>query len=77
MHGVAYPTVSMATEIKKDPKGAKWLFMRMRAHRILNGRFDTEVQVVDEEGDLVVLGKHVSIVMDREGKGHKRGVWRL
>ena len=56
----------MTTEIKKDPKGTKWIFMRLRSHQIKNGRFDTEVQLFDEEGDLVALSKHVSLVT--EGK---------
>jgi hypothetical protein len=52
----------MNTEIKKDPKGAEWLFVRTKAHKIKNGRFDTDVWVLDEEGDLVALSKHVSLI---------------
>lgn len=60
-----YPTVCMAVEIKKDPKGAEWLFMRIRAHKIKNGRFDQEVQIVDESGDVVALSKHVCFAVMR------------
>ena len=66
LYGIAYPTLSMTTEIKKDPKGAKWIFQKLRTYQIKNGRFDTEVQLFDEEGDLVALSKHVSLVT--EGK---------
>jgi hypothetical protein len=53
----------MATEIKKDPKGAEWLFLRIKTHKIKNGRFDTDIWVLDEEGDLVALSKHVSLTL--------------
>lgn len=59
--GVACPTLSLSLEIKKDPKDAKWLFLRIRAHKIQNGRFDTDVYVMDESGDLVALSRHVSL----------------
>lgn len=63
-----YPTLSLSLEIKKDPKDSKWLFMKIRTHKILNGRFDQEVQVIDEEGDLVALSKHVSRAVPLKGK---------
>jgi archaeosine-15-forming tRNA-guanine transglycosylase len=66
--GVGYPTLCMSSEIKKDPKGTKWLFMKITAHEIKNGRFDTDVYVVDEEGELVALSKHVSLITEVKGK---------
>ena len=57
----------MTTEIKKDPKGAKWLFLKLVTRKISNGRFDTDCYLVDEEGDLVALSKHVSLVNERRG----------
>jgi hypothetical protein len=65
---VWYPTLCMSSEIKKDPKGAKWLFMRITTHAIKNGRFDTDIYVVDEEGDLVALSKHVSLMKEAKGR---------
>lgn len=67
----------MVTEIKKDPKDSKWLFMKMRAHEIKNGRFDTEVTVVDEVGDLVALSRHVSLVLMRKSPEEVKRIYRL
>jgi hypothetical protein len=67
----------MATEIKKDPKHSKWLFMRMRAHEIKNGRFDTEVTVVDESGDLVCLSRHVSLILARKSPEELKKIFKL
>lgn len=57
----------MTTEIKKDPKGAKWLFLRLVTRKINNGRFDTSCYLVDEEADLVALSNHVSLINERRG----------
>jgi hypothetical protein len=56
--------LSMTTEIKKDPKGAKWLFVKARVHVIKNGRFDTDVHVLDEGGELVAMSKHILVVVE-------------
>lgn len=64
--GVRYPTLCVSLEIKKDLSGQKWLFQRCRALKIENGRFDTLVYICDEEGDLVAVAKHVSLIV--EGK---------
>jgi len=44
-----------ATEIRKDPKGAKRHFLRLVSHKIQNGRCDINRYLVDEEGDLLAL----------------------
>ena len=75
--GVVYPTLSMATEIKKDPKGAKWLFMRIETHEIRNGRFDTNVVILDEKGELVALSNHVSLVLEKHSEEKLRRIYRL
>ncbi|KAE9366745.1 hypothetical protein N431DRAFT_548499 [Stipitochalara longipes BDJ] len=62
--GVLYATMSMTTEIKKVPKGAKWLYMRARVNVIKNGRFDMEVHIVDEGGELVAICKHAAVVVE-------------
>ncbi|RFU29755.1 hypothetical protein B7463_g6565, partial [Scytalidium lignicola] len=62
-----YPTLSMSVEIKKDPARAKWLFMKITSNQIKNGRFDQEVQVVNENGDLIALSKHVCISVGFKG----------
>jgi acyl-CoA thioesterase FadM len=67
----------MVTEIKKDPSGSKWLFMRVRTHEIKNGRFDTEVTIVDEGGELVCLSRHVSLVFARKSPDELQRIYRL
>jgi acyl-CoA thioesterase len=54
----------MTTEIKKVPKGAKWLFMRARVNVIKNGRFDLEIHLIDESGELVAICKHAAVVVE-------------
>lgn len=59
-----FPTLCMSIEIKKNPNNAEWLFLEIVCHSIHNGRFDTDVRVLDENGDLVALSKHVSVMSD-------------
>jgi hypothetical protein len=61
------PTLCLSIDIKKDPKGAKWLFRRIESLKVANGRFDTVVHIVDESGDLVAFSKHVSLIYDKKG----------
>jgi acyl-CoA thioesterase len=49
-------------EVKKDPVGTKWFYQRARCHEIKNGRYDMDVYLYDEGGDLVALIKQTSIV---------------
>lgn len=59
--GFWYPTVLLNLDVKKAlPKeGVKWLFVRLQAKMIKNGRFDLEIVVLDAGGDLVALSHHV------------------
>lgn len=59
-----FPTLCMSIEIKKDPKNAEWLFTEIVCHKIHNGRWDTDVRVLDEQGELVALSKHVSVMAE-------------
>ncbi|KAH8693566.1 thioesterase-like superfamily-domain-containing protein [Talaromyces proteolyticus] len=59
-----FPTLCMSVEVKKDPGNAEWLFLEVITHKIHNGRFDSDVRVLDENGDLVALSKHVSAIAD-------------
>ena len=63
-----YPTLLLNLEIKKGlpPYGREWLFVRVRAKRIKNGRLDLEVVILDEEGDIVALSHHVSFILGAE-----------
>ncbi|KAH8799704.1 thioesterase-like superfamily-domain-containing protein [Xylogone sp. PMI_703] len=66
-----YPTTCISIEVKKDPGNAAWLFVEVVSNQIKNGRFDQEVHVFDEEGDLVALSKHVSTAIDLKWRNPK------
>ena len=63
-----YPTVTLNMDIKKllPSEGVEWLFSRVRAKRIKDGRMDLEVTVLDEEGDIVALSTHVALIVGAE-----------
>ena len=76
-----YPTVLLNMDIKKElPKeGAEWLFSRVKAKQIRNGRMDIEIVVLDQTGDIVALSNHVALIVPAErntvrsekGKAHE------
>lgn len=80
-----YPTVVMNVEQKKaaPEKGWGWLRMRVSSKEVRGGRFDLEVLVMDEEGELVVVSNHVGLVLGSErnlagrGKGGMKGQSRI
>ncbi|KAL8908756.1 MAG: hypothetical protein Q9207_000613 [Kuettlingeria erythrocarpa] len=63
-----YPTILLNMEVKKalPEEGVEWLFVRVRAKKIENGRMDLEVVVLDEGGDLVAVSNHVCLILDAE-----------
>ncbi|KAM0558055.1 hypothetical protein ACHAPJ_005222 [Fusarium lateritium] len=63
-----YPTVSLSLDVKKPlPKeGVEWLRIRIAAKAFKNGRYDAEVIVFDEDGDIVSLSNHVAMAVDGE-----------
>jgi hypothetical protein len=72
-----YPTVVLNLEVKKalPEEGVEWLQLRIQSKQIKNGRFDLEVLILDQEGDLVALSNHVNLILgsDRNMAGRKRG----
>jgi acyl-CoA thioesterase FadM len=40
--------------------------MRTRVNVIKNGRFDMEVHLVDESGELVAICKHAAVVVEEQ-----------
>lgn len=63
-----YPTLLLNLEIKKalPPEGVEWLFSRVRAKQIKNGRMDLEVLVFDTVGNMVALSHHVALIVGAE-----------
>jgi acyl-coenzyme A thioesterase PaaI-like protein len=61
-----FPTMSCSVEVKKAPpteKGWQWLFMRVEARVIKNGRNDIDVIILDEEGEIVALSRHTCLAV--------------
>ncbi|KAK8204323.1 hypothetical protein M8818_005168 [Zalaria obscura] len=69
-----YPTVLLNLDIKKalPEEGAEFLFVRTRAKQIRNGRYDLEVIILDEGGEIVCLSHHVCMVLSAERNMAKR-----
>lgn len=63
-----YPTVALNLDVKRNlpAEGADWLFVRVRAGEIRNGRMDLQILVLDRAGDLVAISSHISLVMSSE-----------
>ncbi|KAF2757259.1 hypothetical protein EJ05DRAFT_511975 [Pseudovirgaria hyperparasitica] len=63
-----FPTVLLNIDIKKGlPEGGvEWLFTRVRAKAIKNGRYDLEVIVMDPAGDIVALSHHIVMILSAE-----------
>ncbi|KAJ9626351.1 hypothetical protein H2203_003983 [Taxawa tesnikishii (nom. ined.)] len=69
-----YPTVLLNLDVKKalPEEGVEFLFVRTRAKQIKNGRYDLEIVVLDETGDIVALSHHVCLVLSAERNMAKR-----
>ena len=69
-----YPTVVLNLDVKKalPEEGVEWLFARSRSKMIKNGRFDIEVAIFDQWGELVALSHHVTLVLGTERNMAKR-----
>lgn len=68
-----FPTLNLSLDVKKGPPegGWEWLFMRIEIHSCVNGRFDYDVFILDEQGDLVALSKHANLIVSVE-RNYKR-----
>ncbi|KAI4093230.1 MAG: hypothetical protein LQ344_003057 [Seirophora lacunosa] len=71
-----YPTVVLNLDVKKclPAEGAEWLFVRVRAKKIENGRMDLEVVVLDEGGALVAVSNHVCLILGAERNMARGGI---
>ena len=63
-----YPTVLLNIDFKKPlpEEGVEWLFVRVNAKQIKNGRMDLEIVILDERGDIVALSHHVALALGAE-----------
>ncbi|KAL4889268.1 thioesterase-like superfamily-domain-containing protein [Aspergillus ambiguus] len=69
-----YPTVTMNIDFKKrlPADGVKWLYSRVHTKRVVNGRTDLDVVVLDEAGDVVALSTQVGLVVSASRNVGKR-----
>lgn len=70
-----YPTLLLNLDVKKalPEEGVDWLFVRVRAKKIENGRMDLEVVVLDEGGELVAVSNHVCLILGAERNMKRSG----
>jgi hypothetical protein len=70
-----YPTVLLNIDFKKSlpDEGVEWLFLRVRAKRIQNGRMDYEIVVLDEGRDVVVVSNHINLIYGADRNVASRG----
>jgi acyl-CoA thioesterase len=57
----AVRTVSLTIDIRRDPKGEEWLLQRAVTYKSMNGRFDIDIKIVDEKGELVASVYQVNL----------------
>jgi hypothetical protein len=55
-------TRSIATDIRRDPKGEKWLLMRSVMHEARNGRSDNDMKI-NQKGEMVAIVHQVNIAI--------------
>lgn len=69
-----YPTLLLNLDVKKvlPEEGIEWLFVRVEAKQIKNGRMDLEIVILDEKGELVALSHHVAFALGTERNTAKR-----
>ncbi|EXJ79125.1 hypothetical protein A1O3_08626 [Capronia epimyces CBS 606.96] len=70
-----YPTLVLNLDVKKllPPEGVEWLFVRVKAKAIRNGRFDLDVEVWDVQKELVATSSHSSLVVDASRNTTRKG----
>lgn len=63
-----YPTLTLTLNVKKSlpEEGVDWLFVRVQAKAIKEGRFDLDVSVWDEAGEMVAESLHHSLALDSQ-----------
>lgn len=62
------PTVVMNLEVKTalPEEGYEWLAVRVLTKQIKDGKFDMDVLVRDEEGEILALSHHVAMILSME-----------
>lgn len=63
-----YPTLCLNMDVKKllPEEGVDWLYLRVRAKQIKNGRLDLDVEVWDTDNELVALSTQANLILGAE-----------
>jgi hypothetical protein len=63
-----FPTLSYGMEVKRAPPagGWEWLFVRIDMGICRNGRHDYSVVIADEQGEVVAICRHTTLVLSAD-----------
>ncbi|KAL4907445.1 hypothetical protein BDW74DRAFT_176210 [Aspergillus multicolor] len=65
----ALSTLCLAVEFKKRPDpSTKWVLVRSNSHKVADGRYDANVQILSDDGEILALGNHVLYISDLKGE---------
>ncbi|KAK6828724.1 hypothetical protein RU639_003736 [Aspergillus parasiticus] len=68
----AFPTVSLTLDIREDPAGKEWILVRSKMRSLRHGRFDMEMQMVDEDNNLLATCRQSCVMFARRsGQGRE------
>lgn len=61
----AFPTVCLSVDIREDPRGEEWLLQRTVMNDCHNGKYQLDVQIINERGKLVATSQHACLIIAR------------
>lgn len=69
-------TASISIEYKRrlPAGGVQFVFMRTAMKMLRGGRMDSDVTICDEDGEVLCLAKHVTLVLEAVRKAKKSGI---
>jgi acyl-coenzyme A thioesterase PaaI-like protein len=69
----ALSTLCISVEFKRRPDpSTQWVMIRSNSHMVSNGRYDVNLQILAENGDILALSNHVLYISElRPRKGAK------
>lgn len=68
----AFVTICLSLDIRRDPREEEWLLQRTTMNECKDGRFDMEVKLYTERGELVASSAHSCLMIARSGKAGAR-----
>jgi acyl-CoA thioesterase len=73
-----FPTLSFGMEVKHapPPSGWEWLFVRVDMGICKNGRHDYNVVIADENGEVVAISRHTTLILNAD-RNHKKRVAKI